>query len=484
MSAESPLKDSGFEAVIGIEVHVQLKTNSKIFCSCQNRFGDPANANVCAVCSGNPGTLPVLNRKVVEYAMMVGLATGCKIAKISEFSRKHYLYPDLPKNYQITQDDRPICEDGFVPIELEGGAAKKIRLKRIHMEEDAGKNLHVSSTESHVDLNRAGMPLVEIVTEPDISSSYEAKAYLNRLHAIVQYLGVSDANMEEGSFRFDVNISVRPIGQQKLGTKVELKNINSFKFAANAIDYEIERQVETIETGGIIYQETRSWDSKNQKSFAMRSKEDAQEYRYFTDPDLPLLIIDDEWVENVRSRLPELPHEKLIRFQKEHKVSLYEAEILTSDIELAAFFEAVVEICQNAKHASNWILRNLLGYLKEHKVKLSEMKIKPDMLAELVEEVSKGIINSKIAQDVFAEMAETGKYPSIIIEEQGLEQIGSEDELEEIVVKIVADNPKVVEDYKSGKDRLFGFFVGSAMKATKGKGNPVVIQKLLKKHLS
>ena len=413
-----------YEATIGIEVHVQLKTESKIFCSCPNKFGEQPNTNICPVCTASPGVLPVLNKKAVEYAIKAGLATNCSIAKISEFSRKHYTYPDLPKNYQITQADKPICENGFIEINV-GGVSKKIRIQRIHMEEDAGKNIHATDTESFVDLNRAGTPLVEIVTHPDISSADEARDYLMQLHAIVQYVGISDANMEEGSFRADVNISVKKRDSEKLGTRVEMKNINSFKFIGQAIEYEIERHIGILDDGGKITQETRLWNTKDQKTVFMRSKEDAVDYRYFTDPDLPLLIIDEDWVSRIAKTIPELPHQKIARFVKEYGILAYDAEILAETIELGNFFENAVKRCNEPKQVSNWMLRNLLGYLKEHKLSLSECKVKPDMLAELIEEIVKDVINSKTAQDVFNEMAETGKYPSIIIQEKDLRQVGA-----------------------------------------------------------
>ena len=472
-----------YEATIGIEVHVQLKTNSKIFCSCPNQFGDTPNKNICVVCTGQPGTLPVLNRKVVDSAIMAGLATNCKISKVTEFARKHYMYPDSPKNYQITQSDRPICKQGFVPIRLEDGSIKHIALERIHLEEDAGKNIHATDTESFVDLNRAGTPLIEVVSAPDIANAYEANAYLQGLRLIVQYLGISDANMEEGSFRADVNISVKKKSAKELGTRIELKNINSFKFIGQAIEYEIERQISTLEEGGVLHQETRLWDTKLQQTAFMRSKEVAQDYRYFVDPDLPLLMIDDEWIARMRSLLPELPFAKFERFKNEYGLTAYEADILVSNNVLAAFYEAVVNRSHLPKQAANWILRDLLGFMNERKIDFENLKVTPDMLGELLIEIDKGVINNKTAQDVFIEMAEVGKYPSIIIQEKDLKQIGSEAELEAIARDIIEKNPTIVADYKAGNERVFAFLVGQTMKATKGKGNPKVLQDLLKKHL-
>lgn len=469
-----------YEAVIGIEIHVQLATNSKLFCSCPNSFGETPNKNVCPVCAGYPGTLPVLNKKAVDYAIKAGFATNCKISRVTDFARKHYIYPDLPKNFQITQDDKPICYEGHIPIELEDGTEKHVRLIRIHLEEDAGKNIHNTfSDESFVDLNRAGTPLIEIVSYPDISNAYEAKAYLMRMHSIVKYLGISDANMEEGSFRADTNISVRKRGQKELGTKVELKNINSFKFITQAIDYEIKRQIDLIEEGGTIRQETRLWDTKKQISIAMRSKETAQDYRYFQEPDIPPIIVDEHWIEFLKKDIPELPHHKLKRFQEEYDLSSYETQILISDIELANFFEATVKICNKPKQLCNWILRDLLSYLNENKISLEHCKITPEILAEFINVLDQGIINSKVAQDVFSEMAETGKYPSIIIQEKDLKQIGSQEELENIIKEVLLNNQKIVEQYKSGNTKLFMFLVGQSMKATKGKGNPAIIQDIL-----
>jgi aspartyl-tRNA(Asn)/glutamyl-tRNA(Gln) amidotransferase subunit B len=474
--------NAAYETVIGIEVHVQLNTQSKIFCSCANQFGTLPNANICPVCSGQPGSLPVLNRRVVDNAIIAGIATNCKIARVSEFCRKHYTYPDLPKNYQITQGDRPICVDGYVPIEREDGTTKKVRLMRIHIEEDAGKNLHTNTGESFVDLNRAGTPLIEIVSMPDISSSFEARAYLQRLRSIMYYLGISDVNMEEGSFRGDVNISVHKKGTP-FGTRVELKNLNSFKFIVQAIDYEVERQIELLEEGGKVEQQTRLWDTKKQETVVMRSKENAFDYRYVPDPDLPLLVVDDGWVARLKQTIPELPHFKFNRFQNEHGLSAYEASNLVESPELAEYFEAVVTHCKLPKLASNWILRDLLGFMNQNKLELQDLKITPSMLAELIIEIDKGVINSKIGQEVFLEMAQSGKYPSIIIQEKDLRQIGGIDELQSVVDHVIAEHPNVVQEYKNGNSKLFPFLVGQAMKATKGKGNPIVIQELMRKQL-
>lgn len=472
-----------YEVNIGLEVHVQLLTKSKIFCTCANEPGQEPNSNICQVCTGQPGVLPVLNKKVVDYAILAGLATNSKIAPVCSFARKHYFYPDLPKNYQITQSDDPICADGHVTIRLEDETEKKIRLIRIHMEEDAGKNIHAASNESFVDLNRTGTPLLEMVSHPDISSAYEAKEYLRMIRLTVQYLGICSGNMEEGALRADTNISVRKKGAPKLGTKVELKNINSFKFIGDAIEYEIERQITTLEEGGRIRQETRLWDTKNHETIVMRSKEEAADYRYFHDPDLPILAIDDEWLALITEQLPELPHQKFERFVSQNGLTPYEATILIEDLELAAYYEQAFKISPS-KHIVNWILRDLMGYLKEHKQMLIDCKVTPEKLATIVEMLEKGIINNHAAKLVFETVAQTGQDPRAVVKEQGLEQIGSSDELEKIIKEIVDANPDNVAQYKAGKEKLFGFFVGAAMQKTKGKGDPKVIQELLKKYLS
>ncbi len=472
-----------YSATIGMEVHVQLKTNSKIFCSCPNKFGEAPNTNLCEVCAGYPGVLPVLNKKVVDFAIMAGLATNCSITQHTTFSRKHYMYPDLPKNYQITQDKNPICQHGHIMIDQPDGSEKKVRIERMHMEEDAGKNIHASTNEGWVDLNRAGTPLLEIVSQPDMNSSAEVRAYLMQLHAIVRYLGVSDGNMDQGSFRADVNVSVKKKDAEKLGTRVEVKNVNSFRFICQAIDYEIERQIEMIENGERVRQETRQWDSKEHITIFMRSKEEAQDYRYCPEPDLPDIVIDDQWIKTIANNLPELPHAKHLRFLHDYKLTPYEAEILVDDLALANFFEDVATKSKNPKSSSNWILRDFLGYLKEHKLELHEVKVTAEHLANLIIEIDKGTINSRSAQEVFADMMSTGCMPIDIIKDKGLQQIGSTDELEAIVKQIIANNADNVAKFKAGNERIFGFFVGEAMKATKGKGNPPLLTALLKKHL-
>lgn len=473
-----------YELTIGIEVHCQLTTKSKIFCSSANQPGQVPNSNICDVCTGQPGSLPVLNKKVVEYAIKAGLATNCAIANRSTFARKHYFYPDLPKNYQISQNEDPICIDGFVPIRLEDGSIKKVRLIRIHMEEDAGKNIHADQENvSFVDLNRTGTPLLEIVSHPDISSTYEAKSYLRALRLIVQYLGICTGNMEEGAFRADTNVSVRKKGAATLGTRAELKNINSFKFIGDAIEHEIERQIELLESGQRVRQETRLWDTKNKKTVLMRSKEEAADYRYFQDPDLPILEIDQATIDQVKKTMPELPYDRFERYVKSNGLTPYEAEILVDDIDLASYYEAAHKI-NPSKQIVNWILRDVMGYLKEHKLPINEVKLTPQKLATLVSLVEKGVINNRAAQEVFATICQTGQSPEDVVKEKGLEQIGSVEELEVMVKELLAAHPAQTADYKAGNQKLFGFFVGQMMQKTKGKGDPKVIQELLKKHLS
>jgi len=477
-------KYPAYETTIGIEVHVQLTTNTKIFCSCANSIAKDPNTNICQICAGYPGTMPMLNKKVVDCAILAGLGTNCTINQQSTFDRKHYFYPDLPKNFQITQQAEPICTDGYIPIRLEDGSTKNIRLIRIHIEEDAGKNIHSSySNESFVDLNRAGTPLLEIVSHPDISSTYEVRAYLKTLRSIVQYLGICTGNMDEGSFRADTNISVRKKGQKEFGTKCELKNINSFKFISDATEYEIERQIEILEAGGKVRSETRLWDSKNKTTITMRSKEETADYRFFQEPDLPIIYIDDARLEKAKKSMPELPLAKFERFTKELGLADYEADILIEDIDLANYFDAARQHTQN-KNLINWILRDLMGYAKEHKIALSECKVTPARLAQIVDLVEQGVINGPTAKEVFLFVAQENKDPMIIIEEKGLKQIGSADELETMVKEVIAANPKQTEEYRSGKDKLFGFFVGQMMQKTKGKGNPQLINDLIKKHLN
>ncbi len=473
-----------YEACIGIEVHVNLNTNSKLFCTCSNGPSEKPNSQIDQICTGQPGVLPRLNSAVIKDAIKAGLATHSILAKCSEFARKHYFYPDLPKNYQITQSDNPICTDGYISIRREDGTTyKKIQLIRIHIEEDAGKNIHATlSNESFVDLNRAGTPLLEIVSHPDISSSYEAREYLQALRLIVLYLKISTANMEEGAFRADTNISVRKKGETTLGTKVELKNINSFKFISDAIEYEIERQITALESGQKISQETRLWDTKEGKTKIMRSKEEAADYRYFNDPDLPIIEINDEMIAGIKTTMPELPIE---RFERLTKVGLtpYEANILINEPEIGSFYEQAAKLT-SSKHLINWVLRDLMGLLKVEKISLDSCKIKPVLLAKLVDLIDKGAINNRSAQEIFQDMAQSGADPELIMNAKGLQQMGDPAELEHIIKELIDANPESVAQYKAGKDKLWGFFVGQAMQKTKGKGNPQLINELLKKYLS
>jgi len=474
----------GYEATIGIEVHVQLKTNSKIFCTCPNVFGVNPNRNICQICAGYPGTLPMLNQRVIECAVMAGLATNCRITPCSEFARKHYRYPDLPKNYQITQGVVAICHDGWVPAERLDGSIKKIGIGRIHMEEDAGKAMHGSDGLSLVDLNRAGTPLLEVVSNPDIANAHEAKSYLMNLRLIMQYLGISDVNMEEGSFRADINISVKKKGATKLGTRAEVKNVNSFKFIVQAINYEIERQIDIIESGGQVYQETRLWNEKDQKTLFMRRKTDADDYRYFTEPDLPAVVIDEAFLARMQAAVPELPFQKKERFMATMGLSEYDADVLVQDRAIASYFEAACLAYDKPKLIANWILRDVLGYLNEQKKSLEQSPVSPAMIAELVRLIDSDVINTKVAQDVFAEMAVSSKMPGLIVKEKGLEQVSDAGALEAICKKIVEGNPDVVEKYRAGNQRMFGFFVGLAMKETSGKGNPKLMTEILQKLLA
>jgi len=473
-----------FEVTIGMEVHVQMSTKTKLFCPSENCFAQEPNSNICQICTAQPGTLPVLNKQAINYAVKAGLATHCTIPNLSKFDRKHYFYADLPKGYQITQQKEPICLNGYITIKREDGTPKRISIARIHMEEDAGKNIHSqNSNESFIDLNRAGTPLIEIVSAPEISSSYEVREYLKQLRLIMLYIDISTGNMEEGAFRADTNISVRRKGELKLGTRCELKNINSFKFISDATDYEIERQIKLILSGQQVRQETRLWDTKEKKTYSMRSKEEAADYRYFNDPDLPYIYLTNEEIKVVKDSLPELPEQRFERFKTTKNLTDYEAEILVNDIELGNFFDKVSNLT-SSKQVINWILRNLLGYINDQGITLAESKITPELLAKLIEMQEKNVINNRAAQEVFKIMAQTGENPEKIVKEKGLEQMANTGELEKIIKEIVDNNPKEVAEYKAGRERVFGFFVGQAMQKTKGKGDPIAINTLLKKYLS
>jgi aspartyl-tRNA(Asn)/glutamyl-tRNA(Gln) amidotransferase subunit B len=472
-----------YEVVIGIEVHVQLLTRSKIFCACPNLVSQEPNVYICPICAGHPGVLPVLNKEVITCAISAGLATECHIAQCSRFDRKHYFYPDLPKGYQITQQYEPICTQGFIAIRDHNGAIKKIRINRIHIEEDAGKNIHsAASNESFVDLNRAGTPLLEIVSYPDISSSYEAKTYLKELRLIVQYLNICSGSMEEGAFRADTNISVRKKGTTTLGTKCELKNINSFKFIGDAIEYETERQIALLETGGSINQETRLWDPKNRETIVMRKKEEAADYRFFPDPDLPLIEVLPDIIEKIKIEMPELPQQKRHRLITHYNIAYDDAEILIDNKELAQFYEEVMSYFFHPT-VINWVIRDVQGCWKEHNLTRAGFRMTPVHLASLIRMVAENVINNRSAQEVFKEVAHSNVDPHIIVEQKGLVQIGSPEELEKVVQELIASHPEVVQDYKSGKTKLMGFFVGQAMKMTAGKGNPKILQEIFKKYM-
>ena len=474
-----------FETVIGLEVHAQMLTDTKIFCSCSTKFGGAPNSHTCPVCLGMPGVLPVLNKKVVEYAMKMALATNCTINKSCEFARKNYFYPDLPKGYQISQYAYPLAEYGHILLEDINGEQKKIGITRIHMEEDAGKLLHDEHNPvSYVDLNRTGVPLIEIVSEPDMRSPEEAADYLKRLHEILVYLEICDGNMEEGSFRCDANVSIRPKGQKEFGTRTELKNMNSFRNVQRALEYEIKRQQYLVENGGIVVQETRLWDDAQGVTNSMRSKEEAHDYRYFPDPDLVPILIDDAWVEKIKEGLPELPLAKRERFINDYQIPAYDAGVLTADKALALYYEEVVKICAKPKIASNWIMGDVMRFLNEEKRDIRQCPIKAESLAEMIKLIEEGAISGKMAKEIVEDMYRTGKSPQTIIEEKGLVQITDEGEQVKTITSIIEANPGQVRDYSGGKEKIFGFFVGQVMKATKGKANPQLVNDLLKKMLA
>ncbi len=477
-----------YQAVIGLEVHAQLLTNSKIFCGCSTRFGAPPNTQTCPVCLGFPGALPVLNRKVVEFAIRAGLATNCRIAPRSVFARKNYFYPDLPKGYQISQYELPICIGGHLDIEVEGvEKAKRIGITRIHMEEDAGKLVHgdVSGlgSGSGVDLNRACTPLLEIVSEPDMRSADEAVAYLKKLHQIIVYLGICDGNMEEGSFRCDANVSVMPLGSDKFGTRTETKNVNSFRFVKQAIEYEIERQIDVIEDGGRVIQETRLFDPDTGRTRSMRGKEEAHDYRYFPDPDLVPLVLSNDLVADIRLSLPELPDQKRERYVKELGLSPYDAEVLTASRELAEYFEACAALYSQAKAVANWVMGEVTRALNEENLPITESPVTPPLLAALLKLIDEGTISGKIAKTVFDEMWKSRKEPAQIVEEKGLVQVSDTGAIEAIIDGVLAREAGKVEEYRSGKDKLFGFFVGQVMRESKGKANPALVNEILLKKL-
>ncbi|MGN1166981.1 MAG: Asp-tRNA(Asn)/Glu-tRNA(Gln) amidotransferase subunit GatB [Lachnospiraceae bacterium] len=472
-----------YETVIGLEVHVELATKTKIFCSCSTQFGGAPNTHTCPVCTGMPGSLPVLNKQVVEYAMAIGLATNCEITRVCKFDRKNYFYPDNPQNYQISQLYQPIARNGYVEIEV-GDMKKKVRIHEMHMEEDAGKLVHDEWDDtSIVDFNRSGVPLVEIVSEPDMRSADEVMAYLEKLRQTIQYLGASDCKLQEGSMRADVNLSVREVGSEKFGTRTEMKNLNSFKAIARAIEGERQRQIELLEEGKEVIQETRRWDDNKESSYAMRSKEDAQDYRYFPEPDLVPIVIDDEWIERIKAKQPELRDEKLARYKKEFDIPQYDAEIITASKHMADIFEATTAICNKPKKVSNWLMVETLRLLKENGMEPEEIRFSPENLAKLIQLTEAGTINSSVAKEVFEKVFAEDIDPEKYVEEHGLKTVNDEGALEEVLNKVIADNPQAVADYKGGKEKALGALVGQTMKAMKGKANPGQVNQKLKEML-
>lgn len=468
-----------YEVVIGLEVHAELATNTKMYCNCSTEFGADPNTHCCPICTGMPGVLPVLNKKVVEYAVKAGLATNCEISRFSKQDRKNYFYPDLPKAFQTSQYDLPLCEHGHLEFDV-NGTKKKVGITRIHIEEDAGKLIHDAYTGATlVDMNRCAVPLIEIVSEPDIRSADEAVGYMQTLKSILEYLEVSDCKMQEGSLRCDVNLSVREKGSTTFGTRTETKNLNSFKSIKDSIEFETKRQIEELENGGVIYQETRRFDDAKGIGYAMRTKEDANDYRYFPEPDLAPIVLSEEYIDNIKNNLPEMPHVKKERYVKEYALPEYDADILTSSKHTANFFEEATKICNNPKAVSNWLMVDFTKKLNDAEIEITDCKITPENLAHLIMLIDKGTISSKIAKKVFDEMFETGKDANKIVEDNGMVQMSDEGAIKEIVEKVVENNPKSIEDYKAGKDRALGFLVGQVMKETHGKANPGVVNKLL-----
>ena len=472
-----------YEAVIGLEVHVELATRTKIFCGCSTAFGGAPNTHTCPVCTGMPGSLPVLNRQVVEYAAAVGLATNCEITRYGKFDRKNYFYPDNPQNYQISQLYLPICRNGHVEIEVEG-KKKQVRIHEIHMEEDAGKLVHDPATgNSLVDFNRSGVPLIEIVSEPDMRSAEEVIAYLEKLRMIIQYLGASDCKLQEGSMRADVNLSVREMGEEAFGTRTEMKNLNSFSAISRAIEGEMERQIDLIEDGGQVVQETRRWDDDKAYSYPMRSKEDAQDYRYFPEPDLVPVVISDEWLEQIRKAQPEFRDQKQARYREEYGLPDYDIDIITSDKKLTDLFEECIDLGASPKEVSNWLMGDTMRLLKEQNMEAADITFSPDRLVSLIRMIEANEINRKTARKVFEAVFLENADPAQYVEEHGLKTVSDEGALRGVIEKIVADNPKSVEDYKAGKKKAMGFFVGQTMRAMKGKADPAVVNQILREIL-
>lgn len=471
--------NSKYEAVIGLEVHAQLLTDTKIFCGCSTKFGNPPNTNVCPICLGHPGVLPVLNKKVVEYSVLMGLAVNCKINERSVFARKNYFYPDLPKGYQISQYDEPICGYGKVEIKLKDGSKKEIGITRIHLEEDAGKSIHDQSDATLIDLNRSGMPLIEIVSEPDLRTPEEAYQYLSQIKKIVTYLGICDGNMEQGSLRCDANVSVRLKGESKFGTKTEVKNMNSFRNVERAIAYEIDRQIDLLEDGKTITQQTLLWDADAEVVFPMRTKEEAHDYRYFPDPDLVTVVVNESWKNEIQKQLPELPAARLNRFITDYKLPAYDAEILISSRQLADYYEQLLSVSINYKTASNWVMTEVLKVINDNNIAVENFPVKPTDLGQLLKMIEGNKISNKIAKEIFLEMVATGKSADVIVSEKNLIQISDTSELEKAIDKVINANPKDVEEFLSGKEKVIGFLFGQVMKETKGKANPKIVNEIL-----
>ncbi len=474
-----------YEVIIGIEVHAELSTKTKIYCGCTTEFGGDPNTHCCPVCTGQPGALPVLNEKVVEYAIKAGLATGCSITRNSKQDRKNYFYPDLPKAYQISQYDLPLCIGGGFDVTLKDGTTKHLGITRIHIEEDAGKLVHDTYTGGTlVDLNRAGVPLIEIVSEPDMRSAEDAVAYVEKLQGILEYIGVSDCKMQQGSLRADVNLSLRPVGQKEFGTRTETKNLNSFRAIEHSINFEIQRQKEVLESGGIVYQETRRWDEAEGMGYSMRTKEDAHDYRYFPEPDLMPIKLSEDYIETIKKNLPELPEARKARYISELKLPEYDAGIITSSKALSDFFEEASKECNNPKAVSNWIMTDIIRIAREQDLDYDKLPFSAKSFASLIVLIDAGTISNSIGKKVFEDMISTGKEAEEIVKEKGLMQISDESAIKEVVDRVIEANPQSIADYKAGKDRALGFLVGQCMKELKGKGNPQIINKLVLEHLN
>ena len=472
-----------YEVVIGLEIHAQLLTESKLFCGCSTKFGNPPNTNVCPVCMGHPGVLPVLNKKAVEFTIKMGLATNCTINRKSVFARKNYFYPDLPKGYQISQYEFPLCSNGYLDLEIEN-KTRRIRINRIHLEEDAGKSIHDQGPYTLLDFNRCGVPLIEIVTAPDLGSPEEAGKFLTEIRQIVKYLGICDGNMEEGSLRCDANVSVREKGSNMLGIKTEVKNMNSIRYVVEALKFEINRQIEILENGGKIEQQTLLWNSDKQIVEPMRSKEESHDYRYFPEPDLPQVEVNEIWLEEIQKNLPELPSARKSRFKSQYNLPEYDIEILTTEKEWADYFEETAKYTNDFKSISNWFMTEILKIINEEKISIKDFVIKPEWLAELINSINNQTISGKIAKEVFNEMLSSAEPPSEIIKKKGLVQITNENEILKVVIKVLNENQKQVEQYLSGKEKVFAHFVGQVMKETKGKANPSLVNRILKEELN